>query len=95
MKKFIKHKLRQGIILEIEDEKDICDDFSINSEEELLKLINNTDNISKEQEKEVRDELKSLKKSNKYLSNDLDNNNTVAHKIGTTLCSKTNPENLD
>ena len=55
MKKFIKHKLRQGIILEIEDEKDICDDFSINSEEELLKLINNTDNISKEQEKEVLD----------------------------------------
>ena len=29
MKKIIKHKLRQGIILEIEDEKDICDDFRL------------------------------------------------------------------
>jgi hypothetical protein len=35
MKKFIKNKLREHLI--IEDEKDICDDFSIKNEVELLK----------------------------------------------------------
>ena len=78
-----------------EDETDICDVASPRTEEELIKLLNSTDQITPEQEKEVRQELKGLKQSNDYLSNDMDNTSSIAHKISTTLCSKQNPKNLD
>lgn len=93
MKNFIKNRLRETLIGK--DERDICDDFSPKDEAELLRLIANTDQISSEQRKEVDAELAALRKANKELGNDADNFNTAAHKIGTTLCSKRNPKNLD
>ena len=76
-----------------ENEWDICDDFSINSMEELVTHLNNTDDIKPHQRREIYKILGDLEKSNQYLSNDLDNFNTIAHKISTILC--TDKDNLD
>lgn len=63
----------------------ICDDFSVNSMEELISLLKRTD-IKPEQKDEIQKLIDELKASNDYLSNDLDNFNTVTHKISTILC---------
>jgi hypothetical protein len=76
-----------------ENEWDICDDFSINSMEELITHLNNTDDIKPHQKQEIYKLLDGVKQSNAELSNDLDNLNTVAHKISTILCG--DKDNLD
>ena len=63
----------------------ICDDFSPESYEDLVNLINKS-HVSKEDHSKIEDLLKQLKKDNDRLSNDLDNLNTYAHKISSVLC---------
>jgi hypothetical protein len=76
-----------------ENEWDICDDFSVNSMDELMGLLRSTDDIKPHQKIEIDKLLKGLKQSNISQTNDLDNFNTIAHKIGTMLC--TDKDNLD
>ncbi|HUS49209.1 MAG TPA: hypothetical protein VMZ91_03540 [Candidatus Paceibacterota bacterium] len=63
----------------------ICDDFSPESYEDLVNLINKA-HVSKEDYPKIKDLLGQLKKDNDKLSNDLDNLNTYAHKISSVLC---------
>ena len=63
----------------------ICDDFSAESYEDLVNLINKA-HVSKEDHSKIKDLLRQLKKDNDRLSNDLDNLNTYAHKISSLLC---------
>lgn len=67
------------------DDYNICDDFSPESYEDLVELINKS-HVSKEDHPKVVEILKQLKKDNEILSNDLDNLNTYAHKISSLLC---------
>lgn len=87
MKKFIKNKVRKFLMESNSQDADynICDDFSVNSMEELISLLKRTD-IKPEQKDEIQKLIDELKTSNDYLSNDLDNFNTVTHKISTILC---------
>jgi len=63
----------------------ICDDFSPESYEDLVNLINKA-HVSKEDYPKIKDLLGQLKKDNDRLSNDKDNLNTYAHKISSILC---------
>lgn len=67
------------------DNYNICDDFSPESYEELVELINKT-HVPKEDQPKVVEILKQLKKDNERLSNDMDNLNTYSHKISSLLC---------
>tara|TARA_R110001632_G_scaffold124210_4_gene236944 strand:+ start:626 stop:904 length:279 start_codon:yes stop_codon:yes gene_type:complete len=66
-------------------ERNICDDFSTESYEDLVNLINKS-HVSKEDKPKIEELLTQLKKDNKRLGNDLDNLNTYQHKIATQLC---------
>lgn len=87
MKNFIKNRVRNFLMESNSQDADynICDDFSVNSMEELISLLKRTD-IKPEQKGEIQKLIDELKTSNDYLSNDLDNFNTVTHKISTILC---------
>jgi hypothetical protein len=87
MKNFIKNRVRNFLMESNSQDTDynICDDFSVNSMEELISLLKITD-IKPEQKDEIKKLIDELKTSNDYLSNDLDNFNTVTHKISTILC---------
>ena len=63
----------------------ICDDFSPESYEDLVNLINKA-HVSKEDYSKIKDLLGQLKKDNERLSNHMDNLNTYAHKISSILC---------
>jgi len=63
----------------------ICDDFSPESYEDLVNLINKA-HVSREDHSKIEDLLRQLKKDNERLSNDLDNLNTYTHKISSILC---------
>ena len=63
----------------------ICDDFSPESYEDLVELVNKA-HVSKEDHPKVVEILKQLKKDNERLSNDMDNLNTYSHKISSLLC---------
>ena len=67
------------------DDYNICDDFSPESYEDLVELVNKS-HVSKEDHPKVVEILKQLKKDNERLSNDLDNLNTYSHKISSLLC---------
>ena len=67
------------------DDYNICDDFSPESYEDLVQLINKS-HVSKEDHPKIIEILDQLKKDNERLSNDLDNLNTYAHKIASILC---------
>ena len=63
----------------------ICDDFSAESYEDLVDLINKA-HVSKEDDPKIEKLLDQLKKDNERLDNDLDNLNTYQHKIANLLC---------
>ena len=67
------------------DDYNICDDFSPESYEDLVELVNKS-HVSKEDHPKVVEILKQLKKDNQRLSNDMDNLNTYSHKISSLLC---------
>jgi len=66
-------------------ERNICDDFSVDTYEDLVDLINKA-HVSKEDDPKIEELLAQLKKDNKRLGNDLDNLNTYQHKIANLLC---------
>lgn len=63
----------------------ICDDFSVDTYEDLVDLINKA-HVSKEDDPKIEKLLVQLKKDNERLGNDLDNLNTYQHKIANLLC---------
>ena len=67
------------------DDYNICDDFSPESYEDLVELVNKS-HVSKEDHPKIVEILKQLKKDNERLSNDMDNLNTYSHKISSLLC---------
>ena len=66
-------------------ENNICDDFSADSYEDLVSLINKA-HVSKEDDPKIEELLKQLKSDMKKLSTDKDLINTYQHKISTQLC---------
>ena len=66
-------------------ERNICDDFSVDTYEDLIDLINKS-HVSKEDDPKIEKLLIQLKKDNERLGNDLDNLNTYQHKIANLLC---------
>jgi len=66
-------------------ERNICDDFSVDTYEDLIDLINKS-HVSKEDDPKIEKLLIQLKKDNDKLGNDLDNLNTYQHKIANLLC---------
>ena len=66
-------------------ERNICDDFSVDTYEDLIDLINKS-HVSKEDDPKIEKLLIQLKKDNDQLGNDLDNLNTYQHKIANLLC---------
>lgn len=66
-------------------ERNICDDFSVDTYEDLVDLINKS-HVSKEDDPKIEKLLIQLKKDNDKLGNDLDNLNTYQHKIANLLC---------
>lgn len=66
-------------------EHNICDDFSVDTYEDLVDLINKA-HVSKEDDPKIEKLLVQLKKDNERLGNDLDNLNTYQHKIANLLC---------
>jgi len=66
-------------------ERNICDDFSVDTYEDLVDLINKA-HVSKEDDPKIEKLLIQLKKDNDKLGNDLDNLNTYQHKIANLLC---------
>ncbi len=66
-------------------ERNICDDFSVDTYEDLINLINKS-HVSKEDDPKIEKLLIQLKKDNERLGNDLDNLNTYQHKIANLLC---------
>ncbi len=66
-------------------ERNICDDFSVDTYEDLVDLINKS-HVSKEDDPKIEKLLVQLKKDNERLGNDLDNLNTYQHKIANLLC---------
>tara|TARA_R110001592_G_scaffold53687_6_gene164689 strand:- start:3516 stop:3794 length:279 start_codon:yes stop_codon:yes gene_type:complete len=66
-------------------ERNICDDFSVDTYEDLVDLINKA-HVSKEDDPKIEKLLIQLKKDNERLDNDLDNLNTYQHKIANLLC---------
>jgi len=67
------------------DEHNLCDDFSAESYDDLVKLINKS-HVSKEDDPKIEGLLKQLKSDMKKLSTDKDLINTYQHKISTLLC---------
>jgi uncharacterized protein YpuA (DUF1002 family) len=67
------------------DDYNICDDFSPESYEDLVNLINKAQ-VSKEDYSKIKDLLEQLKKDNERLSNHMDNLNTYTHRISSILC---------
>ncbi len=66
-------------------ERNICDDFSAESYEDLVNLINKS-HVSKEDHGNIEKLLDDLKKEMKSLGTDKDLINTYQHKIATRLC---------
>jgi len=66
-------------------ERNICDDFSVDTYEDLIDLINKS-HVSKEDDPKIEKLLIQLKNDNDRLGNDLDNLNTYQHKIANLLC---------
>lgn len=66
-------------------ERNICDDFSAESYEDLIDLINKS-HVSKEDDPIIEKLLDNLKKEMKSLDTDKDLINTYQHKIATQLC---------
>ena len=66
-------------------ERNICDDFSAESYEDLIDLINKS-HVSKEDHSNIENLLDDLKKEMKYLDTDKDLVNTYQHKIANKLC---------
>ena len=66
-------------------ERNICDDFSAESYDDLVSLINKS-HVSEEDDPIIEKFLDDLKKEMKYLDTDKDLINTYQHKIGTQLC---------
>lgn len=63
----------------------ICDDFSAESYEDLVQLINKA-HVSKEDDPNIEKLLDDLKREMKGLGNDKDLINTYQHKIANRLC---------
>ncbi len=66
-------------------EHNICDDFSAESYEDLIQLINKS-HVSKEDHGNIGKLLDDLKKEMKSLGTDKDLINTYQHKIANRLC---------
>jgi hypothetical protein len=66
-------------------ERNICDDFSAESYEDLINLINKS-HVSKEDYGNIEKLLDDLKKEMKDLGTDKDLINTYQHKIASRLC---------
>tara|TARA_R110002110_G_scaffold257463_1_gene473454 strand:+ start:309 stop:587 length:279 start_codon:yes stop_codon:yes gene_type:complete len=66
-------------------ENNICDDFSAESYENLVDLINKS-HVSKEDDPIIEKLLNQLKSDMKKLDTDKDLINTYQHKIATQLC---------
>jgi hypothetical protein len=66
-------------------ERNICDDFSAESYEDLINLINKS-HVSKEDHGNIEKLLDDLKKEMKDLGTDKDLINTYQHKIASRLC---------
>lgn len=66
-------------------ENNICDDFSAESYDDLVSLINKS-HVSKEDGPKIEVLLKQLKSDMKKLGTDKDLINTYQHKISTQLC---------
>ena len=66
-------------------ERNICDDFSTESYEDLINLINKS-HVSKEDHGNIEKLLDDLKKEMKDLGTDKDLINTYQHKISNRLC---------
>lgn len=66
-------------------ERNICDDFSAESYEDLINLINKS-HVSKEDHSNIEKLLDDLKKEMKDLGTDKDLINTYQHKIANRLC---------
>jgi len=66
-------------------ERNICDDFSVDTYEDLIDLINKS-HVSKEDDPKIEKLLIQLKKDNERIGTDLDNLNTYQHKIANLLC---------
>lgn len=66
-------------------ERNICDDFSAESYEDLIQLINKS-HVSKEDHGNIEKLLVTLKKEMKSLGTDKDLINTYQHKIANRLC---------
>ena len=66
-------------------EHNICDDFSAESYEDLVNLINKS-HVSKEDHGNIEKLLDDLKKEMKILGTDKDLINTYQHKIANQLC---------
>lgn len=66
-------------------ENNICDDFSAESYEDLVDLINKS-HVSKEDDPIIEKLLNQLKSDMKELGTDKDLINTYQHKIATQLC---------
>jgi len=66
-------------------ENNICDDFSAESYDDLVSLINKS-HVSKEDDPNIEKLLDELKSDMKKLGTDKDLINTYQHKISTQLC---------
>ena len=66
-------------------ENNICDDFSAESYDDLVSLINKS-HVSKEDHSNIEKLLDDLKKEMEDLDTDKDLINTYQHKISTKLC---------
>jgi hypothetical protein len=66
-------------------ERNICDDFSAESYEDLVGLINKS-HVSKEDDPIIEKLLDELKSDMKKLDTEKDLINTYQHKIATQLC---------
>ena len=67
------------------NEHNICDDFSAESYEDLVQLINKS-HVSKEDHTNIEKLLGDLKKEMESLGTDKDLINTYQHKIANRLC---------
>ncbi len=67
------------------EKHNICDDFSAESYEDLVDLINKS-HVSKEDDIKIEKLLDELKSDIKKLDTDRDLINTYQHKISTLLC---------
>ena len=66
-------------------ERNICDDFSAESYDDLVSLINKS-HVSEEDDSKIEKLLDELKSDMEKLDTDKDLINTYQHKIATQLC---------